>query len=60
MVVRARPRRTDKKRVRKEAAPHMDEQNVTDAIVFTATRSLDANALFLDSMATQMPFVGCG
>lgn len=38
----------------------MDEQNVTDAIVFTATRSLEANALFLDITATQMPFVGCG
>jgi hypothetical protein len=30
----------------------MDEQNVTDTIVFTATRPLDANALFLDIVAT--------
>ncbi len=36
------------------------EQNVTDAILFMATRSLDASALFLDITATQMPFVGCG
>jgi hypothetical protein len=35
-------------------------QNVADAIVFMATRSLDANALFLNIMATQMPFVGRG
>ncbi len=40
--------------------PRMDVQNVADAIVFMATRSLDANALFLNIMATQMPFVGRG
>ncbi|HEX7881121.1 MAG TPA: SDR family oxidoreductase [Afipia sp.] len=38
----------------------MDVQNVADAIVFMATRSLDANALFLNIMATKMPFVGRG
>ena len=40
--------------------PRMDVQNVADAIVFMATRTLDANALFLNIMATQMPFVGRG
>lgn len=40
--------------------PRMDVQNVADAIVFMATRSLDANALFLNIMATKMPFVGRG
>jgi NAD(P)-dependent dehydrogenase (short-subunit alcohol dehydrogenase family) len=40
--------------------PRMDVQNVADAIVFMATRPLDANALFLNIMATKMPFVGRG
>ena len=40
--------------------PRMDVQNVADAVVFMATRPLDANALFLNIMATQMPFVGRG
>lgn len=40
--------------------PRMDVQNVADAIMFMATRPLDANALFLNIMATQMPFVGRG
>jgi NAD(P)-dependent dehydrogenase (short-subunit alcohol dehydrogenase family) len=40
--------------------PRMDVQNVADALVFMATRPLDANALFLNIMATQMPFVGRG
>jgi NAD(P)-dependent dehydrogenase (short-subunit alcohol dehydrogenase family) len=40
--------------------PRMDVQNAADAIVFMATRPLDANALFLNIMATQMPFVGRG
>jgi NAD(P)-dependent dehydrogenase (short-subunit alcohol dehydrogenase family) len=40
--------------------PRMDVQNVADAMVFMATRPLDANALFLNIMATQMPFVGRG
>jgi NAD(P)-dependent dehydrogenase (short-subunit alcohol dehydrogenase family) len=38
--------------------PRMDVQN--DAIVFMATRTLDANVLFLNVMATKMPFVGRG
>ncbi len=44
----------------KMVEPRMDVQNVADAIVFMATRPLDANALFLNIMATQMPFVGRG
>lgn len=40
--------------------PRMDVQNVAEAIVFMATRTLDANALFLNIMATKMPFVGRG
>jgi NAD(P)-dependent dehydrogenase (short-subunit alcohol dehydrogenase family) len=40
--------------------PRMDVQNVADAIVFMATRPPDANALFLNIMATKMPFVGRG
>ena len=44
----------------KIAEPRMDVQNAADAIVFMATRPLDANALFLNIMATQMPFVGRG
>ncbi|OQW52878.1 MAG: 3-oxoacyl-ACP reductase [Proteobacteria bacterium SG_bin9] len=44
----------------KMVEPRMDVQNVADAIVFMATRTLDANALFLNIMATQMPFVGRG
>ena len=35
-------------------------ENVAEAIVFMATRTLDANALFLNIMATKMPFVGRG
>lgn len=40
--------------------PRMDVQNVADAIVFMATRTLDANVLFMNVMATKMPFVGRG
>jgi NAD(P)-dependent dehydrogenase (short-subunit alcohol dehydrogenase family) len=40
--------------------PRMDVQNVADAIVFMATRPPDANALFMNIMATKMPFVGRG
>jgi NAD(P)-dependent dehydrogenase (short-subunit alcohol dehydrogenase family) len=40
--------------------PRMDVQNVADALVFMATRPLDANAMFVNIMATQMPFVGRG
>jgi NAD(P)-dependent dehydrogenase (short-subunit alcohol dehydrogenase family) len=44
----------------KMVEPRMDVQNVADAVVFMATRPLDANALFLNIMATKMPFVGRG
>ena len=44
----------------KMVEPRMDVQNVADAIVFMATRTLDANVLFLNVMATKMPFVGRG
>ena len=44
----------------KMVEPRMDVANVADAIVFMATRPLDANALFLNIMATKMPFVGRG
>jgi NAD(P)-dependent dehydrogenase (short-subunit alcohol dehydrogenase family) len=40
--------------------PRMNVQNVADALVFMATRPLDANAMFVNIMATQMPFVGRG
>jgi hypothetical protein len=40
--------------------PRMDVQNVAEAVVFMATRSLDANVMFLNVMATKMPFVGRG
>ena len=45
---------------RKMIEPRMDVQNVADAVVFMATRSLDANVMFLNVMATKMPFVGRG
>jgi hypothetical protein len=40
--------------------PRMDVQNVAEAVVFMATRTLDANVMFLNVMATKMPFVGRG
>jgi len=40
--------------------PLMDVGNVADAVVFMATRPLDANVMFLNVMATKMPFVGRG
>jgi hypothetical protein len=40
--------------------PRMDVENVAEAVVFMATRSLDANVMFLNVMATKMPFVGRG
>jgi NAD(P)-dependent dehydrogenase (short-subunit alcohol dehydrogenase family) len=40
--------------------PTMDVANVADAIVYMASRSLDANVQFLTVMATKMPFVGRG
>ncbi len=49
-----------RRQVRKTVELRMGVQNVADAIVFMATRSLDANALFLNIMATKNPFVGRG
>jgi NAD(P)-dependent dehydrogenase (short-subunit alcohol dehydrogenase family) len=40
--------------------PRMNVDNVADAVVYMATRSLDANVLFMTVMATKMPFVGRG
>ncbi|MEO8560209.1 MAG: hypothetical protein ABI439_14155 [Rhodospirillales bacterium] len=40
--------------------PTMDVANVADAIVYMASRSLDANVMFLTVMASKMPFVGRG
>jgi len=40
--------------------PRMDVDNVADAVVYMATRSLEANVLFMTVMATKMPFVGRG
>lgn len=40
--------------------PRMDVSNVGDAIVYMATRTLEANVLFMTVMATKMPFVGRG
>ena len=42
------------------AEPRMDVQNVADAIVYMATCPPDANVLFMNIMATKMPFVGRG
>ncbi len=38
----------------------MDVDNVARAVVYMASLPLDANALFMTVMATQMPFVGRG
>jgi NAD(P)-dependent dehydrogenase (short-subunit alcohol dehydrogenase family) len=40
--------------------PTMDVENVAKTIVYMAGLPLDANALFVTVMATQMPFVGRG
>lgn len=40
--------------------PTMHVQNVADAVVFMATRTLDANVQFITVMATKMPLVGRG
>ncbi len=42
------------------AEPVMDVRNVVDAVLFMASRPLDANVLFLTVMATEMPYVGRG
>jgi NAD(P)-dependent dehydrogenase (short-subunit alcohol dehydrogenase family) len=43
-----------------QVEPTMNVQNVADAIVYMASRSVDANVQFLTVMATKMPFVGRG
>jgi NAD(P)-dependent dehydrogenase (short-subunit alcohol dehydrogenase family) len=40
--------------------PTMDVENVARAVAFMASLPLDANVLFLNVMATKMPFVGRG
>ncbi len=40
--------------------PTMDVKNVAEAVVFMATRTLDANVQFITVMATKMPLVGRG
>jgi NAD(P)-dependent dehydrogenase (short-subunit alcohol dehydrogenase family) len=40
--------------------PTMDVDNVARAVVYMASLPLDANVLFLNVMATKMPFVGRG
>lgn len=40
--------------------PRMDVRHVGEAVLYMASLPLDANALFLTVMATQMPFVGRG
>jgi NAD(P)-dependent dehydrogenase (short-subunit alcohol dehydrogenase family) len=40
--------------------PTMAVHNVADAVVYMASRPLDANVQFLTVMATKMPFVGRG
>ena len=42
------------------AEPRMDVQNVADAVLYMANRSLDANVQFMTVMATKMPFIGRG
>jgi NAD(P)-dependent dehydrogenase (short-subunit alcohol dehydrogenase family) len=40
--------------------PRMDVSHVGDAVAFIANLPLDANVLFMNVMATKMPFVGRG
>jgi NAD(P)-dependent dehydrogenase (short-subunit alcohol dehydrogenase family) len=43
-----------------EVEPTMGVRNVAEAVVYMASRPLDANVQFLTVMATKMPFVGRG
>jgi hypothetical protein len=38
----------------------MNVDNVAEAVVYMATRTLEANVLFMTVMATKMPFVARG
>ena len=40
--------------------PTMDVDNVSQAILYMASRPPDANAQFLTIMATKMPYLGRG
>jgi hypothetical protein len=40
--------------------PTMDVQHVADAVLHMASLPLSANILFMNVMATKMPFVGRG
>jgi hypothetical protein len=40
--------------------PRMDLKHVAAAIVYIASLPLDANVLFMNVMATKMPFAGRG
>ena len=40
--------------------PRMDVRHVADAVLYMANLPLDANVLFMNVMATKMPFVGRG
>jgi len=40
--------------------PRMNLKHVADAIVYIASLPLDANVLFMNVMATKMPFAGRG
>ncbi len=42
------------------AEPTIDVTHVARAVVYMASLPLDANVLFMNVMATQMPFVGRG
>jgi NAD(P)-dependent dehydrogenase (short-subunit alcohol dehydrogenase family) len=44
----------------KKVEPRVDVEHVADAIVFIAKLPLEANVLFMNVMATKMPFVGRG
>ena len=43
-----------------EIEPVMDVQRVAEAVLYMANLPLDANVLFMNVMATKMPFVGRG
>ena len=44
----------------KKVEPRMDVKHVADAVVFIANLPLEANVLFMNVMATKMPFTGRG
>jgi hypothetical protein len=44
----------------KKPEPRMNLKHVADAVVFIASLPLDANVMFMNVMATKMPFAGRG